>query len=137
MRSKNAVSLIGHLGKKPELQKTPKTGTPFTRISLACNYTYRSGDDLVQGVDWIPIKVYGKLAEVAVKYLDKGSHVSIEARLKSWQQKNNGSTRYGMEVVANDILFLDAKDQVAAPEDQAPTPGHGEAPIIDDSDIPF
>lgn len=137
MRSKNAVSLIGHLGKKPELQKTPKTGTAFTRISLACNYSYRSGDELVQGVDWVPIKVYGKLAEVAVKHLDKGSHVSIEARLKPWQRNKNGNTRYGMDVVANDILFLDAKEQVASPEEQAPTPGHGETPAVDDLDVPF
>jgi single-strand DNA-binding protein len=136
MRSKNAVSLIGHLGKKPELQKTPKTGTPFTRLSLACNYSYRSGDEIVQGVDWVPLKVYGKLAENAVKYLDKGSHVAVEARLKSWQSNKNGSTRYGMDVVANDILFLDAKEQAASPEEQNPTPGHGEAPAVDE-DIPF
>jgi single-strand DNA-binding protein len=135
MRSKNAYSAIGHLGKKPELKYTPN-GTAYVRFSIACNFGYRSGDEIVQGVDWIPFIAYGNLGEIATKYLDKGSHVAVEGRLKPWQSTKNGSKRYGMDVVATDILFLDAKEQAASPEEQAPIPGPGEAALADE-DIPF
>jgi single-strand DNA-binding protein len=90
----------------------------------------------VQDVDWVPFVAYGKLAEIAVKYLDKGSHVSIESRLKPWKIEKNGQTRYGLNVVATDILFLDAKDQAPAPEQVADPAGQVDQQITDE-DIPF
>jgi single-stranded DNA-binding protein len=67
----------------------------------------------------------------------KGNHVAVEAKLKSWQSKKNGSTRYGLDLVANDILYLDAKEQAAPPKNRIQPPGHGEATVIEGSDRPF
>ena len=134
MRSKNTASHIGHIGKKPELKKTPN-GTPYTRFSIACNYSYKQDGQRVQDVDWIPFIAYGKLAEIAVNYLEKGSHVSVESRLKPWKSTKGDITRYGINVVATDILFLDPKDQAASPEEVADPTTQNEP--VDDNEVPF
>ena len=134
MRSKNANSHIGHVGKKPELKYTPN-GTPYSRFSVACNYSYKKDGDWVKGVDWIPFIAYDKLAENVVAYLDKGSHVSVESRLKPWKSGTGEKTRYGLDVVVTDILFLDPKNQDASPEQVAEVPAGAAA--ITAEDIPF
>jgi single-strand DNA-binding protein len=132
MRSKNLYTAIGHLGKKPELKQT-QNGTPFTRFNVACNFSYTKDDRRIDGVDWIPFIAYGKLAEIAATYLDKGSHVSVDGRLKPWKSTTSDTTRYGMDVVATDILFLDPKDQAATPEEVLEAQAHA----VEAEDIPF
>jgi single-strand DNA-binding protein len=135
MRSKNTASHIGHVGKKPELKHTPN-GTKYSRFSIACNYSFKKDGEYQDAVDWIPLIAYGKLAETVVKYLDKGSHISVESRLKPWWNGKDGSERRaGVDVVVTDLLFLDPKDQAASPE-QVPAEVPSGAPA-DDSDIPF
>lgn len=129
MRSKNIYSAIGYLDRKPELQKT-LNGTLYTRFSVACNYSYCIGDVLMEGLDSIPIVAYGNLAEIATKFLEKGSHIFVEARLKPWQSTRNNSTRSGMNVVATEILLVDPKEQTTFPEQQNPVPGDGEAALV-------
>jgi len=134
MRSKNVYTAIGHLGKRPELKATAN-GTPYARFSVACNYSYKRDGETVQGCDWIPFIAYGKLAEIASKHLDAGSHVSVDAKLKPWKSTSGDTIRYGLDVVATDILFLDPK-QASAPEDVAQaSPASEVAPP--DSDTPF
>jgi len=134
MRSKNTASHIGHVGKKPELKQTPN-GTPYSRFSVACNYSFKKDGEFVNDVDWIPFIAYGKLAETVVSYLDKGSHVSVESRLKPWKSGTEKNTRYGMDIVVTDLLFLDSKNQDASPEQVSEVPAGAAA--IAEEDIPF
>ncbi|HET6844820.1 MAG TPA: single-stranded DNA-binding protein [Candidatus Angelobacter sp.] len=137
MRSKNTALHIGHLGKKPELKFTPN-GTEYSRFSVACNYSFKQDGEWVNGVDWIPFIAYGPLAETVVKYLDKGSHVSVDSRIKPWKSGEGKNARYGMDLVVTDILFLDAKNQAASPEEVAHVPaGASTEAAITDDDIPF
>jgi len=134
MRSKNTSTFIGHIGKKPELKQS-NSGQQYTRFSIGCNYSFKNnGGEQITGVDWIPIVAWGKLAEIVVKYLDKGSLVNVEAKLKPWETENGGQKRYGMNVVAKEILFLDKKKESAS-HDESEEPGRGE--VITDEDIPF
>ena len=136
MRSLNITRTIGHLGKKPEIKTTPK-GTPYTRFSVACNYRLKSGDEFVDGVNWVSFIAWAKLAETIVKHLDKGSFVCVEGRLttNSWNDKKSNKTQYRTQVVATDVLFLDPKDQALAPEAVSDNPPNGE--VITDDEVPF
>ena len=133
MRSKNTSTYIGHIGKKPELKQS-KSGQQYTRFSIGCNYTYKKNGETVNGVDWIPIVAWAKLAEIVVKYLDKGSLVNVEATTKPWEIEQGGEKRYGVNIVAKEVLFLDKKKESAS-QDEHEEPGRGE--VITDSDIPF
>jgi len=135
MRSLNITRTIGHLGKKPEIQTTPN-GTSYTRFSVACNYRFRSNDELVEGVNWVSFIAWDKLAQTAVKYLDKGSLVCVQGRITtdSWIDKKSNNTQYRTQVVATDILFLDPKGDGLAPESVSEQAPAGE---ILDEDVPF
>ena len=135
MRSKNVYTAIGHLGnKKPELKFTTN-GTPYARFSVACNYSYKRDGQAVQCCDWIPFIAYGKLAEIVSKHLDAGSHVSVDGKLKPWKSTSGETTRYGLDVVVTDILFLDPKQATVPEEIAQASPACEVAPP--DSDSPF
>jgi single-strand DNA-binding protein len=134
-RSKNVATFIGRIGKKPELEKS-KTGRQYTRFSVGCNYSYKkNGAEPITGVDWIPLVAWDKLAEIIVNHLDKGSLISVDAKIKPYKiEKEDGEKRYGVNIVAKEILFL-AKGKESASHDESEEPGQGE--VIDAQDIPF
>ena len=75
------ITLIGRLGKDPELQVTSE-GTPVTKFSLAVNRYSKTGNgERKEETDWYNIVAWRQLAETCEKYLHKGSNVYIEGRL--------------------------------------------------------
>jgi single-strand DNA-binding protein len=134
MRSLNQVNLIGHVGRKPELKYTPQ-GTPVAKFSVACNYSYTDNNgEKKSGVDWLNVVAWKGLAEASDKYIKKGSHVSIVGRLKTrtWKDKESGASRYAVDIVASDVLFLDTKGQKEVAPQQVE-----QTDEITDEDIPF
>lgn len=110
-KSLNKVTLIGNLGKDPELRYT-NSGVPVATFSLATNETWKDSDGNTQEkTEWHNIVAWQKLAEICGEWLKKGSKVYIEGRLqsRSWDDKNTGQKRYMTEVIANDMIMLDAK----------------------------
>ncbi|MDI6785896.1 MAG: single-stranded DNA-binding protein [bacterium] len=107
MASLNRVILLGNLTRDPELRFTP-SGSPVSRFSIAINriYTTTSGEKKEE-VDFIPIVVWGKQAENCSQYLNKGSLVLVDGRLRqsSWETKE-GEKRYAIEVIAQRVQFL-------------------------------
>lgn len=107
---KNNVRLIGNLGMNPELKETVN-GKKLTKFSLATNDSYRDdkGNE-VKETQWHNLIVWGKQAEIAGKYLKKGSEVAVEGKLvnRSYTDKE-GIKRYVSEIVVSEFLMLGAK----------------------------
>src|SRR6266540_7411537 len=96
---KNKVQLIGNLGGKPEVKKT-ESGKKLAQFSLATNESYRNGKgEKITETQWHRVVAWGKAAEIAEKYLDKGKEVVIEGKLinRSYSDKG-GNKKYITEV---------------------------------------
>jgi len=103
---------MGHLGMNPEV-KTMDNGSKLAKISLATNHTYvNNKGERITDTDWHNIVAWGKNAELAEKYMQKGSEIMVEGRLtyKEYLAKD-GTKRYTTEVVANAILLMDKKQE--------------------------
>ena len=145
MSGVNRVILIGNLGKDPELRYTAGN-QPVTKFSLATSVRWKDKDGNPQTTtEWHKIVVWGKMAEIASKYLRKGKQVFIEGRmhLNEWTDKEN-IKRYTTEVVCENLQFLGGPREGAA-EGTPPPPGPVRAlpapsaapPSAIDADVPF
>lgn len=107
---KNKVQLIGNLGNAPEV-KTLESGKKMARFSVATNETYRNarGEKVIE-TQWHNLVAWGKLAEIAEKFLAKGKEVAIEGKLinRSYSDKD-GNKKYITEIQVNEMLMLGAK----------------------------
>ena len=109
---KNKVQLIGNLGANPEI-KTLDGGRKLARFTVATNETYRNAKgDKVTDTQWHTLIAWGKVAEIAEKYLKKGSEVAIEGKLinRSYNDKD-GNKKYSTEVQVNEVLMLGDKSK--------------------------
>lgn len=112
----NRVVLIGRLTRQPELRITP-SGVSVTTIILAVDR--RPTQTGQRETDFIDVVLFGKLAEVTCRYMDKGRLVAVEGRLQSRSyETKDGQRRRVWEVVADLIQFLDRpRDQEQLPSD--------------------
>jgi single-strand DNA-binding protein len=113
--SLNKVMLIGRLTRDPELRFTP-SGTAVCNLAMATNrYGQDANGERREFTDYHDIVVWNigtrKLAETCAQYLQKGRMVYVEGRLqtRSWDDKDTGAKRYKTEVNANDVQFLDSR----------------------------
>jgi single-strand DNA-binding protein len=107
---RNSVQLIGRLGNDPESTTYAENKTKV-RFSLATSDYYNDKDgERQEETQWHNIVAFGKTAEIAEKYLDKGKEIAISGKLtsRSWDDKD-GNTKYITEVIANEILMLGNK----------------------------
>jgi len=112
---KNKVQLIGNLGSNPEIRVT-ESGRKWARFSVATNETYRSAKgEKVTETQWHNLVAWGKVADIAEKYLSKGSEVAIEGKLinRNYVDKD-GNKRYVTEVQINEVLMLGDKKSAKA-----------------------
>lgn len=132
----NRVTLVGRLTRDPELRHTAG-GDGIASLRLACSS--RGKDESGQWMDkpnYFDVTVFGRQAESVAQYLGKGRRVGVDGRLqwREWEA-SDGSRRQAVEVVAQDVFFLDTaadRDTAHAHGGGAPTP----KPTLDD-DIPF
>jgi single-strand DNA-binding protein len=107
---KNKVQLIGHLGNAPEIVNTEK-GKKLARFSVATNENYRNNlGEKITETQWHRVIAWGKTAEIAEKYLNKGTEVALEGKLinRNYLDKE-GIKKYVTEVQVNEILLLGSK----------------------------
>jgi single-strand DNA-binding protein len=112
---KNKVQLIGNLGNAPEV-KTTENGKKLARFSVATNESYRNASgEKVTETTWHNLVAWGKVAEIAEKYLNKGSEIAIEGKLinRSYTDKD-GNKKYITEVQVNELLMLGSKTTAKA-----------------------
>lgn len=107
---RNRVTLIGRLGKDPELN-TFDSGKKKVSFSLATDESYRnSKGERIEGVQWHNVVFWEKMAEVANQYLKKGQEVAIEGRISSRSYDDEkGVRRYITEIVGTEMLMLSGK----------------------------
>jgi len=107
---KNKVQLIGRLGSNPEV-KTMENGNKMAKMSLATNdfYTNNKGER-VEDTEWHNIVIWGKSAETAEKYLQKGSEVMMEGKItyRDYTDKD-GVKKYFTEIVVSAFMMMDKK----------------------------
>jgi single-strand DNA-binding protein len=144
----NRVTLLGNLGKDPEL-KTTGGGASVANFSVATPDSYKDKNgEWQESTDWHNIVVWNRQAEVAAQYLKKGSKVLIEGKIKTRSYEGrDGVTRYITEVVCTNLVLLsgggggggqsyspakDYSDQTPASE-----PQNNAGSSYDDDDIPF
>ena len=135
------ITLIGNLGRDPEMRYTP-TGLPVTNFSVAGTRA-RTGQDgqRQEKTIWFRVKAWRKLAEQASQYLTKGSRVLIVGELEDPNAyiDKEGKPRASLEVTANTIRFLTPKGEGAAMGGSAPANGIAadHSHEMHDEDIPF
>ena len=151
----NKVILVGNLGAKPEI-KYASNGNAISNLSIATSesWTDKSTGQKQERTEWHRVSLFGKVAEIAGQYLDKGSKVYVEGKLQTrkWQDQS-GQDRYTTEVVISGfngtLQMLDRRDDMnsstPAPQSQPQSqsaPEHAPAitPVAPDEfedDIPF
>tara|TARA_B100000941_G_scaffold74622_1_gene50788 strand:- start:165 stop:602 length:438 start_codon:yes stop_codon:yes gene_type:complete len=143
-RGVNKVILVGNLGQKPEMRYTA-TQTAVANLSIATTESWKdkeSGENRDK-TEWHRVVFFGSLAEIAEKYLDKGSSVYVEGKIQTrkWQDKD-GNDRYTTEVLGNQLTMLGSK----SPSDSSnqtdsssntPFPDDDSGEGLSDDDIPF
>lgn len=154
----NKVILGGRLTSDPEL-KTTSTGVSVTSFTVAVNRRFGNKNGEEQQADFISVTAWRQQAELVTRYFKKGSSICVVGSIqtRSWTD-NNGTKRYSTEVVADEVNFVDSKNEnpasqsaySAASQPYVPesygAPSYtsasaGEAPkfeeITDDDELPF
>lgn len=106
----NKVIMMGHLTRDVEM-KYLESGTALAKFGLAVSRKYKSGETTKEEVCFIDCEAWGKLAEICEKYLDKGSPVLIEGRLKHDRWENEGQKRSKHGIVVEKLEFLPKRDK--------------------------
>lgn len=127
-RDLNLCQFIGRLGRDPETKYLP-SGDAVTNISIACGWKTKEKE----GTEWVPIVFFGKLAEIAAKYLVKGSQVYVSGRYRTQSWEKDGQKHYRTEVVADQLQMLGGKGGGKPSASSEPA----SEPPVGDPDIPF
>lgn len=131
----NKVVLIGRLTKDPELKFTPGSGTAVTTFNIAVERKYKKEGQ--SEADFIPIVVWGKIAEATANHTAKGKLIGVSGRIetRSYDAKD-GTKRYVTEIVAEEVKFLEWATNKNNNINNDPSYGTDVTPV-DDDDIPF
>ncbi|HUJ41872.1 MAG TPA: single-stranded DNA-binding protein [Candidatus Acidoferrales bacterium] len=151
--SVNKVILVGRLGRDPEVRYT-SAGQPVANFSMATDETYKDrAGERQKRTEWHKIVVWGKQAEIAQKYLRKGSLIYLEGRIQSREYTDRDQNkRTSFEIVCSNFRMLGGRGDGAgagagaggggaAAEEPEAAPaaaeefGHGQE--VSDEDIPF
>lgn len=143
MASVNKVILIGNLGADPEIRNTPG-GTVVANFRIACTETWRDNrGERQERTEWVTLVAWRKIAEVAQRYLRKGSQVYIEGKLqtRTWEDRQTGQKRYATEVLVDTLTMLGSRDRNAggrqAEQQHEDPPPEGDPATVTDDDLPF
>lgn len=133
-RHYNRVILIGNLTRDPELRYTPNN-TAVTDFGLAVNRNYQDGSgEWKEETTFIDITVWGRQAENASQYLEKGNRVFLEGRLRLDQwETDSGENRSKHGVTAERLSFLDS--DAGGPEGESTESADSPDEILDDVDV--
>jgi single-strand DNA-binding protein len=146
--SVNKAILVGNVGKDPEVRYLDKN-VAVARFPLATSdpaYKTASGLDVPERTEWHNIVAWRGLAELAEKYIKKGSQLYIEGKIQTRSWEKDGVKRYSTEITAETIQFLGRRNDgqesqggVAPQAASAAAPQAFDAPTSDapDDDLPF
>lgn len=138
MAGVNKVILVGRLGREPDVRSTP-SGKRCASFSIATSESWTQNGNKEERTEWHRIVAWEKLADLAEKYLKKGTNIFIEGKLQTRKYKDkNGADASVTEIIANQFNFIESmkkeepQQQIQyEPEQQSPP----NRPM--DDDIPF
>lgn len=114
----NRAVVCGRLVRDPELRRT-SNGTPVTSFTVAVNRTFKNSDGQ-QEADFLNCVAWNKTAEIVDQYCSKGNLVGVEGRLQSRSYHDNqGNNRTVVEIIADQVQFMQSKDSSAQTTAQA------------------
>ena len=127
MASVNKVTLIGNLGRDPEVRYAP-SGSAICNVTIATSRQWKNKDsgERQEETEWHRVVFYDRLAEIAGEYLKKGKSVYIEGRLKTrkWTDKD-GVEKYTTEIIANEMTMLGSREGGGSGGDSGADEGGG------------
>jgi single-strand DNA-binding protein len=145
MSSVNKVTLLGRLGKDPEVRNF-QNGGKVVNFSVATSERWKDSDgNQKERTEWHNVAIFNeKLGEIAEKYLRKGALVYLEGQLQTrkWQDQS-GNDRYTTEVVLRpyrgELQLIGGRGDGDndAPANDAPRRSVAEDRALDDDPIPF
>jgi single-strand DNA-binding protein len=158
-RSVNKVTLLGNVGKDPEIRSTPG-GTMVANLTLATSDRQKDAQGNWQDrTEWHNLVAFTRTAEIVRDYVKKGSKLYIEGKIqtRSWDDKESGQKRYRTEIIVNELVLLSGREEgaggsqggysrsasssnSAASFDQRPqaaSEDYAQSAEISDDDIPF
>ena len=139
--SLNKIHLIGNVGQEPQVRTAGDQKVASFTLATTEKRKDKSGNP-IQETEWHNIVIWGKLAEVAEKYVTKGTALYVEGKIKTEKYTKDGQDRYVTRVVASSFQMLGGKKEESAPAPQQ-RPQHQTTPLVDgvvepdDSDLPF
>lgn len=124
--SLNKVSLIGLVGKEPDIRKT-QDGKLIASFSLATSESWKdkSSGERKQNTEWHKIVIFGQLAKIVERYVKKGSKLYLEGSLKTrdWIDKKDGVKKYTTEIVLQgfncNLQMLDTRPRLEMPKEDS------------------
>ncbi len=156
-RSVNKVTLLGNVGKDPEIRSTGG-GVMVASLTLATSDRQKDAQGNWQDkTEWHNLKAFNRTAEIVRDYVKKGSKLYIEGKIttNSWDDKETGQKRYRTEILVNELVLLSGREDGGGGQggytrgsssnanyDQRPAPAAGadeyaQSAEISDDDIPF
>lgn len=116
MSGVNKVIVLGRLGKDPE------TSGPATKLTVATSEKWKDkeGNDQ-ERTEWHNVVAFGKLGEIWIKYLKKGSSIYIEGKLQTDKYEKDGVTKYSTKIIAQNFQFVHGGNREAASESNEPS----------------
>jgi single-strand DNA-binding protein len=159
-RSVNKVTLLGNVGKDPEIRSTAG-GTMVANLTLATSDRQKDAQGNWQDrTEWHNLVAFTRTAEIVRDYVKKGSKLYIEGRIqtRSWDDKESGQKRYRTEIIVNELVLLSSREEGAGGgggysrpassnsnanfDQRTPAPAGGsddytQSAEISDDDIPF
>ena len=114
-RSVNKVTLLGNVGKDPELRSTPG-GTMVANFTLATSDNQKDAQGAWQErTEWHNLVAFKRTAEIVRDYVKKGAKLYIEGKItnRSWDDKESGQKRYKTEILVNDLVLLSGRDDAS------------------------
>jgi single-strand DNA-binding protein len=133
MKTVNRVTLLGNVGKNPEVRAAP-SGSTIANFSIATTDRYKDAAGNWQDkTEWHNLVAFKRTAEIIRDYVKKGSKLYVEGKIqtRSWDDKETGAKRYKTEILVNELALLDS----GKPSERAVEAVEQEA--SDDDSIPF
>lgn len=128
----NQTFLIGNVGKDPELHQVGEN--KVCKFSIATRGYGKEAKD-----DWHNLVCWNKVAEIAEKYVKKGSKIAVVGRISNRSYEKDGVTKYTSEVIVSEIELLDKKADGVESEKSQPQAKQPDVPSSgsDDGTLPF
>lgn len=123
---------VGNLGRDPEVRFT-QGGSAVCNLSIAVGERVKKGETWEEHTEWVRVVCFGKTAENAGQFLQKGRQVYVEGKLRQREYEKDGQKQRSTEVVADVLQFLGGKGE-AGGADKAAKPA---STAVDADDLPF